>query len=139
LVDFSNFFRGGVVQGANTQFPYIRRDLLLNYKKMREFILNEPTLGTNHPWSPVGNPDGTANYNPENISDITETTKNAFIRFDFGTERNDRGMSIDGNIGVRYVKTDLSSAGFYAYQAFDTDQLEAETQPDLVRTPDAED
>ena len=38
IVDFSNFFRGGVVQGANTKFPYIRSDLLMNYSAMRNYL-----------------------------------------------------------------------------------------------------
>src|SRR5687768_12953918 len=82
LVDFKNFFRGGVVQGANTQFPYIRSDLLMNYSAMRNYLLNEPDFGTNHPWAPRGNLDGTGAYRPEDISDITEETSNAYVRFD---------------------------------------------------------
>jgi TonB-dependent receptor len=133
LVDFSNFFRGGVVQGSNTHFPYIRRDLLMNYSAMREYIANEPDIGTNHPWAPRGNPDGTANYRPEDISDIVEETQNAYIRFDFGAEFNG-GMSLDANVGVRFVKSDLTSAGALAFQAFTVDE-QGSTSP---RTPDAE-
>jgi iron complex outermembrane receptor protein len=133
LVDFSNFFRGGVVQGSNTRFPYIRRDLLMNYTAMRNYILNEPDLGTNHPWTPRGNLDGTGNYRPEDISDITEETQNAYIRFDFGHDIGSNGMSFDMNVGVRFVKSDMSSNGSLAYDDFDQDQVETGT-----RTPDAE-
>lgn len=136
-VDFSNFFRGGVVQGSNTSFPYIRSDLLLNYGAMREFILNEPDLGTNHPWQPRGNLDGTGNYRPEDISDITEETTNFYVRFDFGNDFAN-GMSLDGNIGVRYVKTDLTSGGFLAFQAFNPDPQTADDPMGQRRTPDAE-
>ena len=51
LVDFSNFFRGGVVQGANNKFPYIRSDLLMNYGAIRNYIAqragsrDQPSLG----------------------------------------------------------------------------------------------
>ncbi len=138
LVDFSNFFRGGVVQGTNTSFPYIRSDLLLDYTKMLEYIDNEPTLTGNHPWAPRGNADGTANYRPEDISDITERNEAAYIRFDFGKEIGDDGMSIDGNVGVRFVKTELSSTGAFSYLPFNEDTQTAST-PDAPRTPDAED
>jgi iron complex outermembrane receptor protein len=136
-VDFSNFFRGGVIQGSNTKFPFIRSDLLLNYTAFRNFIDNEPDLAGNHPWQPRGNLDGTGNYRPEDTSDIVEATTNAYVRFDFGREFNN-GMSLDGNFGVRFVKTELDSHGSFAYQAFNPDE-QTESTPDAPRTPDAED
>ncbi len=134
LIDFKNFFRGGVVQGSNTRFPYIRSDLLMNYTAMRNYLINEPDIGTNHPWAPRGNLDGTGAYRPEDISDITEETQSAYVRFDFGHEIGSNGMSFDANIGVRFTKSDLSSDGFLAYDDFDADQVEGGD-----RTPDAED
>jgi TonB-dependent receptor len=134
-VDFSDFFRGGVVQGANHSFPYIRRDLLLNYTAFRNYILDEPLLGTNHPWNPRGTLEGKGNYRPQEISDITEKTSNAYFRFDFGWDMGDNGRSLDGNIGVRYVQTQLDSAGSLYYQPFNADPVGGGTQP---RTPDAE-
>ena len=122
LIDFRNFFRGGVVQGANTKFPYIRGDLLMNYSAMRKYMLNEPDIGTNHPWAPRGNLDGTGAYRPEDISDITEETQNAYVRFDFGHDIGSNGMSIDANVGVRFSKSELSSNGFLAYDDFDADE-----------------
>lgn len=121
IIDFKNFFRGGVVQGENTKFPYIRGDLLMNYSAMRQYLLNEPDIGTNHPWAPRGNLDGTGAYRPEDISDITEETQNAYVRFDFGHDIGSNGMSIDANVGVRFSKSDLSSNGFLAYDDFDAD------------------
>jgi TonB-dependent receptor len=136
-VDFSNFFRGGVIQGSNTQFPFIRSDLLMNYSAFRNYIVNEPDLGTNHPWQPRGNLDGTANYRPEDISDIDERTSNAYVRLDFGSDLGDNGMSLGGNIGVRFVKTTLTSNGSTAYQAFNPDTQTASTTG-APRTSDAE-
>jgi iron complex outermembrane receptor protein len=137
MVDFSNFFRGGVVQGANHSFPFIRSDLLLNYTKFRNYISNEPTLGTNHPWNPRGNLDGTGDYHPEDQSQIDEKTENAYLRFDFGHEVGGNGMSIDGNVGVRFTKSDLTSDGSLAYQAFNADPQTLST-PAAPRTADAE-
>jgi TonB-dependent receptor len=134
IIDFKNFFRGGVVQGSNTKFPYIRSDLLMNYSAMRQFLINEPDIGTNHPWAPRGNLDGTGAYRPEDISDITEETESAYVRFDFGHDIGSNGMSLDANVGVRFTKSNLSSDGFRAYDDFDQDQVETGN-----RTPDAED
>jgi len=136
LIDFSNFFRGGVVQGSNSVFPYIRGDLLMDYTAFRKYIDNEPDLKNNHPWNPRGNMDGTGNYRPEDESNIVEETSNAYIRFDFAHDLAN-GQSIDANVGVRFVKSDLSSDGALAFQPFNADTQTAST-PSAPRTPDAE-
>ena len=136
-VDFSNFFRGGVVDKSNAVFPYIRRDLLMNYGAFRSFIDNEPDLASNHPWNPRGNMNGTGAYRPEDVSDILEENTSGYIRFDFGRDIGSNGMSLDGNVGVRFTRTDLSSSGSYAYQVFNADAQTPST-PDAPRTPDAE-
>jgi TonB-dependent receptor len=138
MVDFSNFFRGGVVQGSNNAFPYIRGDLLMDYGAMRNYIDNEPDLAGNHPWTPRGNLDGTGIYRPEDISDITERNESAYLRLDFGHDIGSEGMSIDGNIGVRFVKTGLESAGAFSYLRFNDDPQTDWQDPDAPRTPDAE-
>jgi iron complex outermembrane receptor protein len=143
-VDFSDFFRGGTVLGDNSEFLFVNEDLLTNYSAFRQYILSEPQLGTNHPWAPRGTDDGTAfgspNFNPQDTSDITEKTQNAYIRFDYGQDF-DNGMSLDGNFGVRYVKTDVSSNGFIAFRPWNADAVQPEFAADGVtrlRTPDAE-
>ena len=141
-VNFSDFFRGGVVQGRNRSFLFVNRDLLTDYSAFRNYILNEPQLGTNHPWAPRGEDDGSAfgspMFRPEDTSDIYETTKNAYLRLDFGQDLAN-GMSIDGNVGLRYVRTDLTSTGFRAFRVWNADA----DQPVFVdgvrvRTDDAE-
>src|SRR5688572_31067739 len=47
-------------------------------------------------------------------------------------------MSLDGNIGVRFVKTKLDSSGAFSYLAFNPDTQTPSTV-DAPRTPDAED
>ena len=143
-VDFSDFFRGGTVLGSNSEFLFVNQDLLTNYSAFRQYILGEPQLGTNHPWAPRGTDDGTAfgspNFNPQDTSDITEKTKNAYIRLDFGQDF-DNGMSLDGNFGVRYVRTDITSSGFRAFRPWNADAVQPEFAADGVtrlRTPDAE-
>ena len=137
LVDFSNFFRGGVVQGTNNKFPYIRRDLLMNYRAFRNYIDNEPDLVNNHLWTPRGNLDGTGQYRPEDISDINERNESAYLRLDFGSDIGSGGMSLDGNIGVRFIKTSLQSSGAYSYLRFNDDPQTDPVGPP-PRTADAE-
>ena len=59
------------------------------------------------------------------------------MRLDFGHDIGSNGMSIDGNIGVRFVKSDLTSNGSLAYDDFNADTQTLPT-PDAPRTPDAE-
>ena len=37
----------------------VNEDLLTNYSAFRQYLLNEPQIGTNHPWAPRGTDDGT--------------------------------------------------------------------------------
>lgn len=141
-VDFSNFFRGGVVQGSNTDFLFVNQDLLTNYSAFRQYILNEPQLGTNHPWAPRGTDDGSAfgspNFRPEDTSNITEATQNAYVRVDFEQDFAN-GMSLDANVGVRYVRTDLTSSGFRAFRVWNADAVQPTfVDGERVRTDDAE-
>jgi TonB-dependent receptor len=48
------------------------------------------------------------------ISDVTEKSKAAYLRADFGTEFSN-GWKLDGNIGVRFVNTKVRSGGQIAY------------------------
>ncbi|ESQ74730.1 TonB-dependent receptor [Asticcacaulis sp. AC402] len=144
-IDFADFYRdSGVLmtdQGGQTKFSVISSDLLLSPEAMLRFMQSDSRLS---------NPDGTlktnwatqldANYQPifndANVSSITETTNNVYLMANFGHEF-DNGMSIDGNFGVRYSKTNLDSAGFLSYRSFDADPQTASTVQN-PRTPDAE-
>lgn len=141
-VDFSNFFRGGTVLGDNSSFLFVNEDLLMDYSAFRQYMLNEPQIGTNHPWVPRGVDDGTAFgspvFRPEDTSDITEQTKNAYVRIDFGQDF-DNGMSLDGNFGLRYVRTDIASSGFQAFRPWNPDAVQPTfVDGERVRTDDAE-
>lgn len=107
--DYKDFFRGGLVQGDNTKFVYINRDYLLNYDKMVDFFANnsDPNTGLvrGAPWAPR-----VPMFPDANRSEITEKTTNFYVQLDFNHEFGN-GQSIEGNIGVRYAKTDLESAG----------------------------
>lgn len=124
VVDFSDFFRGGVVRGANTQVSFADRGLLGDYDAFVAAIDGEPLIGrTIDPddgqtiydsWKPL-RANGVVDYDARgSIGDIVEKTYNLYARLDFGNEFNN-GMSIDGNIGLRYTKSDVSGEGSLRY------------------------
>lgn len=111
LDNYKNFYRGGVVKGSNTSFVYVNSNLLLNYNAFTNLFKTAPYLQGSL-WQPR-----TTLYGPNDISAITERTMDLYTQLDFEHDFSN-GMSIDGNIGVRYAKTDLSSTGQIAYHPF---------------------
>jgi TonB-dependent receptor len=113
--DYANFFRGGLVQGNNTKFVYISRDYLLNYGKMADFFNAQSGTGglvAGSSWKPR-----VPMFGPDNHSQITEKTTNFYVQVDFDHSFAN-GQSIEGNFGVRYAKTDLTSVGNLVYVPF---------------------
>ena len=123
-VGFDDFFRGGVVNGENSNFLFVNREFLSNYDGFVEALAGEDlivqtTLENGRrqffEWEPLRQNGETDFFlRAGGISTIEEETNNAYARFDFGNEF-DNGMSIDANIGVRYVETSVSTDGFEAY------------------------
>lgn len=123
VVDFADFFRGGVVRGANTQVTFANRDLLQDYDAFVSTIAAESSIPSSingegnaqyGDWSPLRQ-NGVVDYAGRGlIGDINEKTYNLYGRFDFGNEF-DNGMSIDGNIGVRYTRAEVSGTGSFGY------------------------
>ncbi|HSF13093.1 MAG TPA: TonB-dependent receptor, partial [Erythrobacter sp.] len=59
---------------------------------------------------------------PNEIDDVSEETKAAYARVDFGTDFNN-GWKLSGNIGLRYVETTVSAGGLIGFpnaQQFDS-------------------
>ncbi len=118
-VDFSDFFRGGVVQGNNTSVIFADRALISNYDAWVNVVQSDPLItnaatGTNPDWRPLRT-NGVVDYDGRGqIGDVTEKTYNLYGRLDFGNEF-DNGMSIDGNVGLRYTKADVSGRGGLEY------------------------
>ncbi|MDO3384417.1 TonB-dependent receptor [Gilvimarinus sp. SDUM040013] len=79
-------------------------------------------------------------YTPSEIVDIVETTSAAYIQFNFGGEHAELfGIPFSGNLGVRYVETDITSSGGIALprlgdEFFFTIDDEGERVPDPTRT-----
>jgi TonB-dependent receptor len=70
---------------------------------------------------------------PGEISDVDEGTSAAYLRVDFGREF-DNGMSIDGNIGLRYVQTEIRSGGTISFPAGDF--FDVDTNGDGIKDGD---
>ncbi|MGZ3304436.1 MAG: TonB-dependent receptor plug domain-containing protein, partial [Asticcacaulis sp.] len=90
-VDFKNFYRGGVLLGPNTKFLAIKSDLLLNPLKLAQYLAAEPTFNnpdgtTKTGYHPQIDANGNPIYNPANISDVTEDTKDAYAMLNFGKD-----------------------------------------------------
>ena len=65
-------------------------------------------------------------YCPGEVSTVSETTKAAYARVDFGHDF-DNGMSLVGNFGLRYVETSVTSGGRIGFPdagRFDTPVIE---------------
>ncbi len=71
---------------------------------------------TPNAWRPItarGNIVPGTPFTPGEISDVEESTDAAYIRLDFG--RDFGGVTLDGNIGLRYVRTLVRAAGQIAF------------------------
>ncbi|MBB5712663.1 TonB-dependent receptor [Sphingomonas xinjiangensis] len=123
LYSFDNFFRGGAVMPPSTTF--LPDNVLSNHDAMTA-LLRRVTAQGGGSYTPVEDRDGTraANgqtqpnsalidgyFRPGEIYRNREKTWSAYARADFGVEDFGNGMSLSGNIGVRYVRTSDESEG----------------------------
>ena len=122
-VDFTDFFRGDTVVGNNTSVLFVDRALLQNYDAWVSSLQGEALLGTGV--NGAGNPqigdwqplrvNGVVDYDNRGlIGSIQEKTQDFYAKLDFGNEFNN-GMSIDGNVGIRYTSTDVKGTGGVDY------------------------
>jgi len=123
IVDFSGFMRGGVVTGPNTQVVFADRGLLQDYDAWAAMLSNQVTIAQRTSafgdpqfgdWSPLRQNGQVDFLNRGSIGDIREETTNFYARLDFGNEF-ENGMSLDGNIGIRYSDTNITSNGVFNY------------------------
>jgi TonB-dependent receptor len=120
VVDFSDFFRGGVVRGSNTSVVFADRNLLQDYDAFVSALAGEPLITQNGTafgdWNPLRQ-NGVVDYvGRGNAGTVTEQTQNLYARLDVGNEFSN-GMSIDANVGIRYIRTELDSVGQLVYDA----------------------
>ena len=121
-VEFSDFFRGGLVTGEETTLLFANRYLLQNYDSFVATIANDPNLeGIGGVWEPLRGSDGVVDYANEGTTGlINEKVYNAYARFDFGNEF-DNGMSVDANIGLRYTRSETDGVGSINYIDINSD------------------
>jgi iron complex outermembrane receptor protein len=110
LGTFPNFFNGDVKVPA-VVFPTdaVARNYPNSYATLHSYhdlLCNDPTACT--PWKPAG----FAN-DPAAVNSQDEKTRAAYTQLRFGFD--DLKYPVDGNIGVRYVKTTSNSAGYTVF------------------------
>ena len=116
LVDFSDFQRGGVVLGDNTQVLFADRNLLTDYDAWVAALAGDPLVAQRtHPcgtpqygdWAPL-RINGSIDFDCRGSeSRVVEDNQAFYAKLNFGNEF-DNGMSLTGNIGLRYTNTDVS-------------------------------
>lgn len=116
VVDFTDFFRGGVVRGDNTSVVFANRELLQDYDAFVSALAGEANIpqGTTADgrtsygdWAPLRQ-NGVVDYATNgNIGDVREKVQNYYARLDFGNEF-ENGMSLEGNVGLRYTKANVT-------------------------------
>lgn len=153
LLDWSDFYRGGVVdiQGAGNKVIHPSDELTKQYRNWGMYfedmyeVANASTC--NDEWRPADQRtewNGTACVKRNDLnglfldSEINTTTESnaaAYIRFDFETEL--AGLPASGNIGVRYVRVTNETKGFTSYpQIVKSDKLPANWDPKNVNQAD---
>jgi len=127
-VDFSDFFGGGIFgAGSPTTFLFTPRALLDNYDDYLEALFGDPSIfqaveggrftnpltGEQGLFSGEFNPlrpNGVFRDDALTVSNVTEQVFNLYARLDFGGEFGN-GMSLDGNVGLRYARAEVSGVG----------------------------
>lgn len=80
-----------------------------------------PQLAGQGGWTPVYERGGVVpgtSFLPGESNTTSQETMAYYFKFDFGFEF-DNGMFLDGNVGVRYVETDVAAIGGIVYPDFD--------------------
>ncbi len=130
---WSNFQRGGA--SVPPTYPYFGRNIAQNYNGSAAFadqvvaqwlansgnpdvIANGPQGGSGG-WQRLAERPGVVPgtpYLPGEINDTLEKTQSAYAMLRFGHDNPfGNGMTLDGNIGLRYVKTDFTASGGYQF------------------------
>lgn len=124
VVDFSDFYKGGVLLGDVQSFTMPKAYNAKNFTSFTRRICengvgNGAFGGTMYPQTNpecyqaqidlAGRVDGSV-YAPHQITSTNEERTEAYVQLDFGSD--DLAVPVKGNVGFRYVNYKLSSAGF---------------------------
>lgn len=142
VVDYSDFFGGGVfAPGSQSEFVFLPSDTLADYDAFVNAIFTDPILfvangqtgfqnqvvngGFENPvtgetgvysgsWVPLRQ-NGVVDYaNRGTTNSVKEEVTAFYGRLDFGNEL-DNGMTVEGNVGLRYVDASVSGVGGIDY------------------------
>jgi TonB-dependent receptor len=119
LHNFTNFFRGGTNTPPSATF--VADDILRDHDAFNDLLRKVTALGgggftaVEDRKTADGSPLIDGAYLPSEIYRNREQTYAAFARADFGVEDFGNGMSLTGNVGVRFVRTKDSSNGAITY------------------------
>jgi TonB-dependent receptor len=113
-----NLVGGGVFPGGTFLHP--RFDIVSNYQATKDLY-----AGHSNSWVPLADracadPDSPGGlYCPVEMMNITEDTRAAYVMLKFGNEDTKIGnVSLRGNIGVRWVTTDVYGTGGVGFKAY---------------------
>jgi TonB-dependent receptor len=115
---WNNFFRGDTVRPPTAN--YYSGDLIGGYDQATDFFRSvqaaaQATGSTATSWNPLSGRAGVVagtRFLPTEIQDVSETNKAGYMMLNFGKDEPIFGnVRLDGNIGVRYVGTKISSGG----------------------------
>lgn len=113
-----NFFDGNVY--SNVPLVYLNRDALQDRARIVNGLSRPATNSPLSPgWTPIcDRPDATVNdcYLPSEVMHVKEKTTAAYAMLRFGGEGMNIGsVNVRGNIGLRYVHTQITSDGSVGY------------------------
>jgi iron complex outermembrane receptor protein len=139
--DWSDFHRGGVIDIAGgNQMLGIKRSVVKNIldNRLCPGDAGFPEMsgaGNLEPYHCMaGNDAEFGLFQPNDISNTTETNTAAYIRLDFGFD--DLKYPITGNVGLRYVKLERESSGYITTAEIDKNYTPStEAPPSGLTTP----
>jgi iron complex outermembrane recepter protein len=123
-------FKSGYFNLNETEFVFADMDLLQDQKRMAS-TMSAAALGVGN-WNPIcsnlgsrsAEVEGTC-FTPAEVVDMSEETEAFYVQLNFGGDELTIGdMPITGNLGVRYVRTEVTSDGGISYPEFTPQQLQ---------------
>ena len=115
--EFPDFFRGEVP--APPGAFYYSGDLIDDYSGAVDFLRSVQdraiALGASPSWNPLAARDGAiagTPFLPSEIQSVKQDDYAAYVMLEFGSDELFGDLRMSGNIGLRYVKSDVSSSTF---------------------------
>jgi TonB-dependent receptor len=141
IFPFANFMRGDVVVPALP--PYWTANVVQNYAdsaaSFRQINQEWESATSTGGWfpldqRPVGDLMPGTPFRPNEVNHVTEDTGALYLQFNFGHEFSD-GKRIAGNIGLRYIDTDVGSDGFQVFPTGSGLQTEQQCADAIANAP----